>query len=31
MADAADLAYRAARARQSMFARAASAIRWPLA
>lgn len=31
MSRAADLAYRAARARLSIFARAASAIRWPLA
>jgi hypothetical protein len=31
MADAADLAYRAARTRLPMFARAAASIRWPLA
>jgi len=31
MADAADLAYRAARTRLSLFARAAASIRWPLA
>jgi len=31
MADAADLAYRAARTRLSILARAAASIRWPLA
>jgi hypothetical protein len=31
MGEAADLAYRAARTRLSIFARAAAAIRWPLA